>query len=74
MWQRLSKPDILLYLDVSYTAARQRKPHIDGGPQRLTEQHKRLDHARQHCDFYIDTTDLTPGEVRTAVFDFLHTI
>ncbi len=71
MWQRLSKPDILLYLDVSYVAARQRKPHIDGGPARLAEQHQRLDHARKHCDLYIDTSDLTPEEVKTAVFDFL---
>ncbi len=74
MWQRLSQPDILIYLDVSYAAARERKPHIDGGPERLVEQHQRLDHARQHCNFYIDTSELTPGEVRTAVFDFLKAI
>ena len=45
MWQRLSKPDILIYLDLSYEQACARRPHIDGGPDRLEEQHRRLAHA-----------------------------
>jgi deoxyadenosine/deoxycytidine kinase len=71
MWQRLSKPDILIYLDVSYEQARVRRPHINGGPERLQEQHRRLAHARQYCDYYLDTSDLTPEEVREAVLGFL---
>ena len=71
MWQRLSNPDILIYLDLSYEQARVRRPHIDGGPQRLEEQHRRLAHARKHCDYYLDTSDLTLQEVREAVFVFL---
>lgn len=73
MWQRLSKPDILIYLDLSYQQARIRRPHIDGGPQRLVEQHQRLSHAREHCDYYLDTSNLTPEEVRQAVLAFLET-
>jgi hypothetical protein len=73
MWQRLSKPDILIYLDLSYQQARIRRPHIDGGPQRLVEQHQRLSHAREHCDYYLDTSNLTPQEVRQAVLAFLET-
>jgi cytidylate kinase len=72
MWWRLSKPDILIYLDLSYEEARARRPHIDGGPQRLQEQYRRLAHARQHCDYYLDTSGLTPEEVQAAVFDFLN--
>ncbi len=70
-WQRFSQPDILIYLDITYEEARRRRPHIDGGPQRLAEQHRRLSHARQHTDFYLDTSNLTPGEVQTAVLIFL---
>lgn len=71
MWQRITRPDVLIYLDVSYPAARQRRPFIDGGPQRLAEQHARLAHARAHCDFYLDTSELSPRQVREAVFAFL---
>lgn len=71
MWQRMSQPDILIYLDVDYPHARQRRPHIDGGPERMAIQRHRLRHARQHCNFYLDTSELTPEEVWTAVSDFL---
>ena len=73
MWQRFTRPDVLIYLDLSYEQARLRRPHIDGGPERLERQHRRLAHARARCDFYLDTSDLTPGEVREAVFGFLST-
>ncbi len=71
MWQRLTQPDVLIYLDVDYPNMRSRRPHIDGGPQRLAEQHHRLRHAREHCDFYLDTSGLSMAEVETAVFNFL---
>ena len=71
MWQRLSRPDVLIYLDVSYTAMLARRPHTSGGPERLAIQHARLAHARQRCDFYLDTSDLTPAEVQARVCAFL---
>lgn len=71
MWQRITQPDLLIYLDVDYKNARLRRPHIDGGPERLAEQHHRLRHAREHCDFYLDTSGLRIDEVETAVFNFL---
>jgi shikimate kinase len=74
MWQRLSKPDILIYLDVDYATARARRPYTDDGPQRLTQQRQRLQHARQHCDFYLDTSHLTPTQVQGQVLDFLQEI
>jgi chloramphenicol 3-O-phosphotransferase len=74
MWQRLTRPDILIYLDVDYAHARARRPYIDGGPQRLAEQQKRLAHARQHCDLYLDTSDLTAEEVRHKALAFLSII
>jgi len=71
MWQRMTKPDILIYLDVDYAGARERRPHIDGGPQRLAEQTRRLAHARMMCDFYLDTSGKNALEVREAVLDYL---
>ncbi len=72
MWQRLIQPDILIYLDVSYDEARARRPHIDGGHRRLADQHNKLSHALEHCDYYLDTSDLTPQEVKEDVLRFLN--
>ena len=70
MWQRLTKPDLLIYLDVGYNQARERRPHnIDR--QQLDIQNQRLAHARQHCDFYLDTSDLTPTLVLERVLSFI---
>lgn len=71
MWQRITQPDVLIYLDVDYKNMRLRRPHIDGGPERLAEQKHRLRHAREWCDFYLDTSGLSAEEVETAVFHFL---
>jgi thymidylate kinase len=71
MWQRIGKPDLLIYLDLSYATARARRPYIDGGPQRLAEQHRRLAHARKHCSLYVNTNMLTPQQVQEQVLQFL---
>ncbi|MDX1662721.1 MAG: hypothetical protein R3272_02940 [Candidatus Promineifilaceae bacterium] len=71
MWQRISRPDRLIFLDVDYPAAKRRRPHIDWGPERLEEQARRLAHARAHCDLYLDTSTLTAEEVRERVLAFL---
>ncbi|GIK55521.1 MAG: hypothetical protein BroJett015_11840 [Chloroflexota bacterium] len=71
MWRRISRPDILIYLDVDYENAMQRRPHLDGGLPRLHIQQERLIHARQHCDFYLDTSALSPAEVQEQVITFL---
>lgn len=71
MWQRLTNPDILIYLDVDFSAVQARRPRTHGGPERLADQHKKLAHAREHCDFYLDTSTLTPAEVKEQVLHFL---
>jgi deoxyadenosine/deoxycytidine kinase len=71
MWQKLTRPDILIYLDVNFANVAARRPKNSGPPQRLEEQHQRLHHARQHCDFYLDTSDLSPAQVQTQVSLFL---
>ncbi len=71
MWRRVSRPDILIYLDVDYVNATRRRPHLGGGLPRLQMQQDRLIHARQHCDFYLDTSALSPDEVQEKVVSFL---
>lgn len=70
MWKRLSNPDILIYLDVSYeNTIRRRK--LDWTFEEYTEQLRRLRHARQHADLYLDTNPLTLEEVLYTVLSFI---
>jgi chloramphenicol 3-O-phosphotransferase len=71
MWLRISQPDILIYLDVDNVNVKKRREYVDD-QQRLPGQQQRLAHARQWCDFYLDTSSLSPAEVREAVVTFLH--
>ncbi len=73
MWQRITGPDVLVYLDVDYAAAKARRPRIDWGPERLVEQANRLAHARAHCDLYLDTSDQNEDRVAAQVISFLST-
>ena len=70
MWQRLTQPDVLIYLDVTYEAARQRR-EIAWGPERLEAEAGRLAHARTHCDLYLQTAGLTIEQVRERALAFL---
>lgn len=72
MWQKFTQPDVLIYLDVDVAAAALRRPHTYGGPERLAEQHHRLEHARAHCHFYLDTSALSPEAVQERVVTFLN--
>lgn len=71
MWRKLSKPDLLIFLDVDYAATLQRRPHQDLGAKRIQEQKQRLAHARQNADFYLDTSQLNPQQVQQQVLAFL---
>ena len=62
MWQHLSKPDILIYLDASYETCSQRK-NFNWLPKEYAKQIHRLQHARQHSDIYVITDNLQPEEV-----------
>lgn len=71
MWKRISNPDILIYLDVSYenTVVRRR---LDWTYEEFAEQLRRLRHARQHADLVLDTNPLTFIEVIHTVISFLN--
>lgn len=72
MWQRLTNPDILIFLDVSFEESNRRRP-MPWQESDYAEQQRRLRHAREHADFYLLTDGLTPEEVAERVLDFLKT-
>ena len=57
MWQRITNPDVLIFLDVSYPVSLRRRK-MNWNMQEYEEQQRRLEHARLHCDFYILTDPL----------------
>ena len=66
MWRRLTRPAVLVYLDASLAAARQRRAMRLRGTDRAA-QGERLAHARRHCHIYVDTDPLTAPEVLDVV-------
>lgn len=75
MWRRLNPPDLLIYLDVSLETAQRRGRAGHGWDQGyLDEQHRRLRHARAHCDLYLPTDGLNKDEVLERVMAFLREV
>jgi CheY-like chemotaxis protein len=70
MWQLITQPDLLIYLDVTWEVARQRR-RIDTTAAWWDELARRLRHARQHADLHINTDELTPQEVLESALVFL---
>lgn len=70
MWKRLTKPDILIFLDASYLVTMQRR-NLNWTEEEYAEQHRRLAHARANADCYIQTDLLSSREVQIKVTDFL---
>jgi ABC-type dipeptide/oligopeptide/nickel transport system ATPase subunit len=70
MWQRISHPAWLVFLDVSYSVSLERK-NLDWTVSEYEEQQRRLAHAREHAHFYLMTDNLTPEEVAEQVQKFL---
>jgi deoxyadenosine/deoxycytidine kinase len=71
MWKRMTNPDILVYLDVTYenTVIRRR---LDWTYDEYTEQLRRLRHARQHANLVVDTNRLTIMQVLETVITFVN--
>jgi hypothetical protein len=70
MWQRLTNPDVLIYLDVSYPLTLARR-NISWTKQEYEEQLFRLRHARQHANFYLNTDNFLPQDVLGLTLSFL---
>jgi hypothetical protein len=70
MWQRLTNPDILVYLYVSYEITLARKT-FRWTAKEYQEQIRRLQHAIDHADIMVNTDLLTPEDVLGAVLEKL---
>jgi thymidylate kinase len=70
MWQRIAKPDILIFLDASFPVSTARR-QLSWQKADHEEQYRRLAHARQHAHVVIDTDSLTPEQVLQKVLDYL---
>jgi hypothetical protein len=71
MWKRLTNPDLLVFLDVSYRISQQRRP-MNWNESDYHEQKYRLSHARKHADYYLETDNLSIQEVLEKVLAFLN--
>ncbi len=73
MWQRLTKPQILIYLSASYSTTLARR-NMNWSEREYAEQLRRLAHAQEHADYILQTDDLTPAEVLQSTVNFLRSI
>jgi hypothetical protein len=72
LWERVHPEcNILVMLDAKWETTKKRRPTIGYGPERLEEQRKRLQIARESCDLYLPTDDLTIDEVRERVLAWI---
>lgn len=70
MWQRITNPDLLIYLECSYEETIRRR-QLNWTEKEYQEQLRRLAHARAHADLRIDTDQYTPQEILQQVLTFL---
>jgi deoxyadenosine/deoxycytidine kinase len=70
MWRRITNPDVLIFLDVSYELTKSRRK-LNWTEAEYAEQHHRLRNARQYADLYLDTNGMTPDQVLRRVLAFL---
>ena len=70
MWQRLTNPDLLIFLHCSYENSTTRRK-LNWQPADHAEQMRRLAHALAHADCVIDTNIFTAEEVLARALDYL---
>ena len=70
MWSKITNPDVLIYLDVSFQNSLKRKPQ-NWTVNDYSEQIRRLRDARNKADIYIDTNKLTITQVFNLIMKYL---
>jgi deoxyadenosine/deoxycytidine kinase len=70
MWKKITNPDVLVYLDVSYPLTITRRK-LNWTQAEYQEQLHRLRDARAKADLFIQTDRLSPDEVLQAVLKFI---
>ncbi len=70
MWKKITNPDVLIYLDVSYENTISRSK-LNWTIDEYNEQLHRLRHARQFAHLIVDTNPLTIPDVLETVLNFV---
>ena len=70
MWQKLTQPDILVFLNASYPVTCQRRK-LDWTEDDYQEQLFRLRHAKEHANLYVLTDNCSAQEVLEKVLNLL---
>ena len=70
MWQRITNPDVLIFLQVSFPVSQKRRP-MNWNEADYDEQQRRLAHALEHADLYLDTDNLSAQAVLERVSIFI---
>jgi hypothetical protein len=70
MWRRLTNPDLLIFLQASYPVTCTRR-NLNWSEADYKEQQRRLAHACQHADLYLDSDKLSIEQVLEAALLFL---
>lgn len=70
MWKRITKPDVLIYLQASFKTCTTRRK-LNWSEAEYDEQQHRLSHARIHANIIIDTDQSSPQDVALQVLKFL---
>jgi deoxyadenosine/deoxycytidine kinase len=71
MWQRITKPDVLIFLQASCSVGGKRRK-LNWTESEWEEQQRRLAHSHEHADFILTTDSLSIIEVLDQVQDFLN--
>jgi deoxyadenosine/deoxycytidine kinase len=70
MWQRITNPDVLIYLNASFATCTRRR-RLNWSETDYLEQLRRLQHARAHADLVVETDTATAESVLEQVTTFL---
>jgi deoxyadenosine/deoxycytidine kinase len=70
MWQRMTRPNVLVFLQASCSVGAERR-QMKWTEAEWEEQQRRLAHAREHADFFLNTDSLGIVEVLKLVLGFL---
>lgn len=73
MWQVITKPDVLIFLNASFETSTLRR-QLNWQPADYEEQQRRLSHAREHAHLMIDTDAISAEAVLSRVLTYLKSI
>ena len=71
MWQAITNPDVLIFLQCSFENSTQRRK-LNWVLADYEEQQRRLSHAHEHANLVINTDILNSEEVLAQALDFLN--